>query len=39
MKTLFTDRFVFAAAFVWNEAPAVSDWLEIIESLPFLNPF
>lgn len=39
MKALFTDRFLVAAAFVWNEAPALSDWLEIIESLQSVNPF
>lgn len=39
MKTLFTDRALVALAFVWNEAPALSDWLEILESMKSLNLF
>lgn len=41
MKTLFTDRILVAAAFVWAEAPAVADWLDILSSLQdFIpNPF
>lgn len=41
MKTLFTDRLLVAAAFVWAEAPAVADWLDIVTSLYSIipNPF
>lgn len=39
MKTLFTDRALVVLAFVWNEAPAVSDWLDIISSVATLYPF
>lgn len=33
MKTFFTDRAMVAAAFVWAEAPAVADWLDIVTNL------
>lgn len=39
MKILCTDRALVALAFVWNEAPALSDWLDIIESLQSLTIF
>ena len=39
MRALFTDRILFAGAFVWNEAPALADWLDILESLKSLTLF
>ncbi len=39
MKSLCTDRALVALAFVWSEAPALADWLDIIESLQSLSIF
>ena len=31
MKIFCTDRIIVAGAFLWSEAPAAADWLEIVQ--------